>query len=192
MAVNFTPLLKRLAAKGVKPNTPAARNWFRNKVRSTRVNRQKLMSASDRLEARPQIGSMYCYAYDPKWKKKLEYYDEFPLIFVVEPSPGGFIGINLHYVSPRNRIVLMDSLTKISTDKNYNKKTKLALSYNILKGLSKYNMIKPCLKRYLYGQVKSNFVKIDANEWDIAIFLPVQKFRKAAASTVWSESARNS
>jgi len=192
MAVNFTPLLKRLAAKGVKPNTPAARNWFRTKVRSTRVNRQKLMSASDRLEARPQIGSMYCYAYDPKWKKKLEYYDEFPLIFVVEPSPGGFIGINLHYVSPRNRIVLMDSLTKISTDKNYNKKTKLALSYNILKGLSKYNMIKPCLKRYLYGQVKSNFVKIDANEWDIAIFLPVQKFRKAAASTVWSESARNS
>ena len=111
---------------------------------------------------------------------------------MVEPSPGGFIGINLHYVSPRNRIVLMDSLTKISTDKNYNKKTKLALSYNILKGLSKYNMIKPCLKRYLYGQVKSNFVKIDANEWDIAIFLPVQKFRKAAASTVWSESARNS
>jgi len=192
MAVNFTPLLKRLAAKGVKPNTPAARNWFRNKVRDTRVNRQKLMAAADRLEARPQIGSMYCYAYDPKWKKKLEYYDEFPLIFVVEPSPGGFIGINLHYVSPRNRIVLMDSLTKISTDKNYNKKTKLALSYNILKGLSKYNMIKPCLKRYLYGQVKSNFVKIDANEWDIAIFLPVQKFRKAAASTVWSESARNS
>ena len=128
MAVNFTPLLKRLAAKGVKPNTPAARNWFRTKVRDTRVNRQKLMSASDRLEARPQIGSMYCYAYDPKWKKKLEYYDEFPLIFVVEPSPGGFIGINLHYVSPRNRIVLMDSLTKISTDKNYNKKTKLALS----------------------------------------------------------------
>jgi len=192
MTVNFTPLLKRLAAKGVKPNTPAARNWFRNKVRDTRVNRQKLMAAADRLEARPQIGSMYCYAYDPKWKKKLEYYDEFPLIFVVEPSPGGFIGINLHYVSPRNRIVLMDSLTKISTDKNYNKKTKLALSYNILKGLSKYNMIKPCLKRYLYGQVKSNFVKIDANEWDIAIFLPVQKFRKAAASTVWSESARNS
>ena len=108
MAVNFTPLLKRLAAKGIKPNTPAARNWFRNKVRDTRVNRQKLMSASDRSEAMPKIGSMYCYAYDPKHKKTLPYYDEFPLIFVVEPAPGGFIGINLHYVSPRNRIVIMD------------------------------------------------------------------------------------
>ena len=192
MAINFTPLLKRLAAKGIKPNTPAARNWFRTKVRDTRVNRQKLMSASDRLESMPKIGSMYCYAYDPKHKKTLPYYDEFPLIFVVEPAPGGFIGINLHYVSPRNRIVIMDNLSLIATDKKYDKSTKLAMTYNILKNLSKYNMIKPCLKRYLYGQVKSNFVKIDANEWDIAIFLPVQKFRKAAASTVWSESARNS
>ena len=135
---------------------------------------------------------MYCYSYDPKHKKKLEYYDEFPLIFMVEPAKGGFIGINLHYVSPRNRVMIMDALTLITTDKKYNSKTKLAMSYNILKSLSKYNMIKPCLKRYLYTQVKSNFVKIDANEWDIALFLPVQKFKKAAASTVWSESARNS
>tara|TARA_R110002074_G_scaffold349472_4_gene520002 strand:- start:943 stop:1518 length:576 start_codon:yes stop_codon:yes gene_type:complete len=189
---NFTPLLRRLAAKGIKPNTTAAREWFRSKVRETRINKQKLMSSVDRLKSMPTVGNMYCYAYDPKWKNKLEYYDEFPLIFVVEPAKGGFIGINLHYVSPRNRIVLMDSLTTIATDRRYDSKTKLALSYNILKGLSKYSMIKPCLKRYLYSQVKSNFVKIDANEWDIGIFLPVQKFRKAAASQVWSDSARNS
>lgn len=192
MSVNFTPLLKRLAAKGVKPNTTAAREWFRKKVRDTRINRQKLMSASDRAASMPTSGMMYCYSYDPKHKKKLEYYDEFPLIFMVEPAKGGFIGINLHYVSPRNRVMIMDALTLITTDKKYNSKTKLAMSYNILKSLSKYNMIKPCLKRYLYTQVKSNFVKIDANEWDIALFLPVQKFKKAAASTVWSESARNS
>jgi hypothetical protein len=192
MSVNFTPLLKRLAAKGVKPNTTAAREWFRKKVRDTRINRQKLMGASDRAASMPTAGMMYCYSYDPKHKKKLEYYDEFPLIFMVEPAKGGFIGINLHYVSPRNRVMIMDALTLITTDKKYNSKTKLAMSYNILKSLSKYNMIKPCLKRYLYTQVKSNFVKIDANEWDIALFLPVQKFKKAAASTVWSESARNS
>ena len=192
MSVNFTPLLKRLAAKGVKPNTTAAREWFRKKVRDTRINRQKLMSASDRAASMPRTGFMYCYSYDPKHKKKLEYYDEFPLIFVVEPAKGGFIGINLHYVSPRNRIIIMDALTRITTDKKYNSQTKLAMSYNILKSLSKDNMIQPCLKRYLYSQVKSNFVKINANEWDIALFLPVQKFRKAPASQVWSESARRS
>ena len=191
MAVNFTPLLRRLAAKGIKPNTDSARKWFQKKARDSRINRQQLLNSSDRSENRPIVGHMYCYAYDPKWKAKLPYYDEFPLIFVVEPAPSGFIGINLHYVSPRNRLLLMDSLTKISTDNRYDSKTKLALSYNILKGLSKYNMMKPCLKRYLYSQVKSNFVKINANEWDIAIFLPVQKFKKAAASTVWSDSQRS-
>ena len=191
MAVNFTPLLRRLAAKGIKPNTDSARKWFQKKARDSRINRHQLLNSSDRSENRPIVGHMYCYAYDPKWKAKLPYYDEFPLIFVVEPAPSGFIGINLHYVSPRNRLLLMDSLTKISTDNRYDSKTKLALSYNILKGLSKYNMMKPCLKRYLYSQVKSNFVKINANEWDIAIFLPVQKFKKAAASTVWSDSQRS-
>ena len=83
---NFTPLLRRLAAKGIKPNTTAAREWFRSKVRETRINKQKLMSSVDRLKSMPTVGNMYCYAYDPKWKNKLEYYDEFPLIFVVEPA----------------------------------------------------------------------------------------------------------
>tara|TARA_B100000768_G_scaffold180640_1_gene201164 strand:+ start:937 stop:1515 length:579 start_codon:yes stop_codon:yes gene_type:complete len=192
MAVNFIPLLKRLAAKGIRPNTNSAREWFRKKVRDTRISRTTLMNSTDRAAATPKVGSMYCYSYDPKWKDKLEYYDEFPLIFMVERIPKGFVGINLHYVSPRNRLILLESLTKIANNQKYDSTTRLAMSYKILKSMSKYNMIKPCLKKYLYGQVKSNFVSIDASEWDIVTFLPVQKFRKAAASKVWSDSARNS
>jgi len=187
---NFEPLLRRLAARGIQPNTTAARNWFRTKVRETRINRQSLLSDSDRSSGGLQIGGMYCYNYDPKFATKLPYYDEFPLIFAVERIPRGFVGINLHYVSPRNRVVIMDSLSNITNNKRYDSSTRLALSFRILKNVSKYNMIKPCVKKYLYSQVKGNFVKIDANEWDIALFLPVQKFRKAAASKVWSDSAR--
>jgi len=187
---NFAPLLNRLAAQGITPNTNKAREWFRKKVRETRISRNTLANASDRKVSGPQIGSMYCYYYDPKYAKKLPYYDEFPLIFMIDKIPGGFVGINLHYVSPRNRIVIMDALTRTVQGKNYDAKTKLAISYNVLKGLSKYNMIKPCVKKYLYTHVKGNFVKIDANEWDIALFLPVQKFKKAAASKVWSDSAK--
>jgi endo-1,4-beta-D-glucanase Y len=66
------------------------------------------------------------------------------------------------------------------------------LSYRALKQLSKFNVVKPCIKKYLFSQVRSKFVKIDANEWDLAIFLPVQKFKKAAPSTVWSQSALKS
>lgn len=187
---NFEPLLRRLVARGIEPNTAAARNWFRTKARETRISRQSLASDSDRQSASPQVGSMYCYNYDPKFAKKLPYYDEFPLIFMVEPAPRGFVGINLHYVSPRSRIVIMNALTELTDNKKYDSTTRLALSYRRLKSLSKYSMIKPTLKRYLYSNVRGRFVKIDANEWDIALFLPVQKFKKAAASKVWSDSAR--
>ena len=188
--VNFAPLLKRMSAVGVKPNTNAAREWFRKKIRETQVTRNKLTADSNRSVSSNIIGSMYCYYYDPKTKDKLPYYDEFPLIFVVDRFPGGFLGINLHYVSPKNRILIMEVLSEIANNKKYDSTTKLDLSYQRLKALSKFNLIKPCVKKYLNNRVKGNFVKIEANEWDIAIFLPVQKFKKAAPSTVWSKSAQ--
>lgn len=189
---NFDVLINRMLRSGVKPNTNAAREWFRKKIRETRVNRQKLLSDSDRSSSTPTIGRMYCYSYNPKHAKTLPYYDEFPLIFVVERFSGGFLGINLHYVPPRTRIILMEALTDIANNKKYDETTRLMLSYRALKQLSKFNVVKPCIKKYLFSQVRSKFVKIDANEWDLAIFLPVQKFKKAAPSTVWSQSALKS
>ena len=195
---DFRPLLKRLAQKGIQPNSAAAREWFSKKVRQSAVTsalsrqpgRRSLLSDSERRAATPQIGKMYFYNYDPKFKDKLPYYDEFPLIFAVDYFPRGFLGMNLHYVSPRNRMLIMNSLSDIATNKKYDSSTRLALSYRVLQGASKFSTIKPCIKRYLYNNVKSSFVSIDANEWDIAIFLPVQRFRKASASKVWSDSAR--
>jgi hypothetical protein len=190
MAANFDILLNRMLRAGVKPNTNAAREWFRKKIRDARVSRQSLLSDRDRSRGRPQIGRMYCYAYDPKYADKLPYYDEFPLIFMVKPEPGGFLGINLHYVSPRNRIVIMDSLSRIANNDKYDETTKLQLTWRTLSNLSKFKMIKPCVKKYLYSHVRSKFVMIEANEWDLGIFLPVQKFRKAGPSKVWSDSAQ--
>jgi hypothetical protein len=188
---DFTPLLKRLEARGIRANTNAARNWFRTKIGETQISRKSLLSDSNRKFVGLELGAMYCYSYDPKWKLKLKYYDEFPLIFVIEKLSDGFVGINLHYVAPQRRLFIMEALSRVVSDKRYDKQTKLKISYNILKSLSKYNIIKPCLKRYLYTKVKGNFVKIDANEWDIAVFLPVQKFKKAPAAKVWAESARS-
>ena len=195
---NFEPLLKQLEKKGIRPNSPAAREWFFKKVRtsilgrlfSRQPGRKKLLSASERARAVPTVGRMYCYSYNPKYKNELPYYDEFPLIFCIGTYGGGFLGINLHYVSPTYRMVIMDSLSKITNNKSYNETTKLAVTYQTLKGLSKFGVIKPTVKRYLYSQVRSRFVHINADEWDIAIFLPVANFKKASQSKVWSDSLR--
>jgi hypothetical protein len=47
---------------------------------------------------------------------------------------------------------------------------------------------KPCIKRYLFSHVQSRFLEITADEWDIAVMLPVESFAKAKKNKVWSES----
>ena len=50
------------------------------------------------------------------------------------------------------------------------------------------SIIKPTLHRYLAGQTKSQFRRIDADEFMIAALLPVQRFKKSSASEVWKDS----
>jgi len=74
------------------------------------------------------------------------------------------------------------------TDKRYDENTKLRLSYNVLKSTSRFKAFKPTIKKYLRSQVKSRFMKIDSVEWDMALFLPLQKFQKATAQEVYKDS----
>ena len=46
-----------------------------------------------------------------------------------------------------------------------------------------------CLIFATLDHVRSNTVRIDADEWEIAIFLPVERFQKRSKSYVWSQSS---
>jgi hypothetical protein len=110
------------------------------------------------------------------------------LIFPIETSPDGFLGINFHYLPHPLRAKLMDAIYTTTTDKRYDDQTKVRISYNILKSASKYKAFKPTVKRYLYSHVRSQFLEIKAVEWDIALFLPLEKFKKSDKGTIWSDS----
>ena len=56
--------------------------------------------------------------------------------------------------------------------------------------VKKIQSIKPTIHKYLSGYVRSRFRRIDADEFVIATLLPVQRFKKATASQVWSDSRR--
>ena len=62
------------------------------------------------------------------------------------------------------------------------------MRYDLLKASAKYKEFKPCFKHYLGKHVKSKFVRVPITEWEIAIFLPVEQFKKAGKEKVWSES----
>ena len=75
--------------------------WYRNAVSSIadRTSARRLMGQG-KLIGRPSIGRLNMFFYDPKYKKTLPYYDTFPLVLPIERIPGGFAGINFHYLRP--------------------------------------------------------------------------------------------
>ena len=190
----FTQLAQRGKAEGIDDSVRQrdARTWFRNAAQDvTSVNRNRMLNDKENVVNtidEKSIGKMYTFFYDPKHKETLPYYDLFPLIFVVGPAAGGFMGINLHYLPPVLRAKLMDSLYQILNNNKYNDTTKLKISYQVLSSASRFRYFKPCLKHYLSDHVQSNFLNIQPKNWDAALMLPTEKFRKASAEKVWRES----
>ena len=177
-----------LAKKGFEPRSRDARNWLRSKIPALRPTKAQLMQDRNRLRSASIIGRMYFYFYDPKTKDKLPYYDKFPLVIPIERYPDGFLGLNLHYIHPKQRIILLDKLSEIATDNNFDANTKLRISYDYLSRASRLFEAKPCIKRYLFSHVQSRFLEITADEWDIAALLPVESFMKADKNKVFADS----
>lgn len=178
--------------KGLTLRTQESRDWFRRRVANLRtINRAQLMKEEPvQLKNRTTVGSMYMFFYDPKHKKTLPYYDSFPLVIVIGPAEGGFLGLNLHYLPPVLRAKFLDSLLDITNNKLYDETTKFKISYEMLQRAAKMKYFKPCLKHYLSSHVSSRFAKVEAPEWEIATFLPTADFQKASKSEIYADSKR--
>jgi hypothetical protein len=173
-----------------------AREWYREKARSIKsVNINRILDETPEYRLRSSsagdmIGQMYLFQYDAKWKDKLPYWDQSPLIFPIEYYGDSMLGINLHYLSPFRRAQLMNALYTIAETNENNKPQRLKISYGILKGASQFEYFKPCVKKYLIDHVRSRFLRILPSEWDIALMLPLARFVGASQTKVWYDSNR--
>lgn len=193
MAIVFDEILTKGVRGGQIPaRTQSARNWFRDTARAiSRINERQLMRGdTSRLQTRPIVGNMYMFYYDPKYKEELPYYDRFPLIYPYKRVPGGFMGINMHYLPLQLRAKLMDGLYDYVNNTRYDESTKLKMSYNVLSNAARLRYFEPCVKHYLSDHVVSKFLYIYPSEWDIALFLPTERFTKKSKTQVWAESKK--
>jgi hypothetical protein len=194
MATVFDEIITKGVRSGQIPaRTQAARNWFRETAgKIGRINERELMMGDvDRLRQRqPLVGQMYMFYYDPKHKATLPYYDKFPLVFPFKKAEGGFLGLNLHYLPPQLRAKLMDGLYEYANNTRYDESTKLKMNYELLTKVADLKYFSPCVKRYLSNHVRSKFMYIYPSEWDIALFLPTERFEKATKSQVWADSKK--
>jgi len=191
MAGKLFDRLEREAFRGgIQARTKESMRWFRQRVSTLkRVNRTELMR--DAKQRKRQIfGDMYMMMYDPKHKQTLPYYDRFPLVIPVEPAKGGFYGLNLHYLPHTLRAQFLDQLYDRTTNNKFDETTRFKLTYDLLKSISGKKYYKACYKHYLSSHVRSAFAKVDSADWEIAIFLPIESFKKSSLDAVWKESRK--
>lgn len=181
--------IPRMLIKDVKD----ARDWWRQRASEMNARPDKMVKQKGFLQQTihgvegTNIGEMLFFSYSAKWAKKLPYWDKYPLIFVVDMAPNGFYGINLHYLPPILRAQLMNALyTRAYTAKDGREKIKI--SYDILKGATKFRLFKPCFKHYLAGHVQSGLYRVEPNDWDKALMLPLARFQKEKQQEVWRKS----
>ena len=148
--------------------------WYRNRIKELGTPSQAQLIRDGKITGRVNFGALNMFIYDPKLKNKLPYYDTFPLVLPIERYRDGFLGINFHYLPYALRARLLSRL-----DPNAN--------YSALKNV---RLVKPTLKRYLNTNVRSRFRKLEEEDFMTAIMLPVQRFKKASDTQVWSDSRK--
>ena len=173
------------AVKDEAKGRPKSTQWYREKISEFGIPKPLDLIRDGKRDNKPFYGKLNMFLYDPKHKKNLPYYDTFPLVLPIERYPDGFLGINMHYLPIPLRIRLLDRLVDYSNNTKFDHTTRIVADYSQLK---KYRLIKPTLHRYLAGYTKSQFRRIDADEFTIATLLPVQRFKKEDVSKVWKDS----
>ena len=192
MASLLDTLTKAVSKGEVKSRVKRSAQWFREKLQGLEGEARNRFSSTNpdkfyrespnkvspmNLKRKAEFGDLFCYHYDPKYKKTLPYYDAFPLIMLIGSDKDTFLGCNFHYLNPRFRAILLDKLT-----------AKIGKGMPNWTKLSKIREIAPTIKRYRFDHIDKKVIQIKEDEKEMAIFLPLERFRKSSKSKVWSDS----
>lgn len=165
----YKTLFERVSAKtgGEKKSL----SWYRSAVKAEASTYKKNFDKYIRDEKRDRAGgsteedanqlrrytvSGHLYMFEYKAKMKwLPYYDKFPLVYVIKSNKNEFWGANLHYLSPKKRIIATKKLMGGIID-----------------------MPKACFHKYISTHVEGLYIDLASAEWDTSILLPTEDFVK--------------
>jgi len=191
----FTDILSSLPAE-IESNSAEGLKWFSNAVQSMSRSKFKKINvlrsetyaenASDNI-----IGHMYMMFYDAKYKDVLPYYDRFPLVIPMGFTNNGFIGLNLHYIAPKYRAILLEELFTLISDEELDSETRFKLSYGLISKVSRFKYGKPCVKRYLTSHIEGQLERVLPIHWSLVSQLPSARFGKGTNTlTVYKDSRK--
>jgi hypothetical protein len=185
-----------------KRNIARSNKWFMrrvsrdNKISKDRAFFQFMESFNKRgFKDRGLIGRMFLFKYEAKWGEVLPVWDRNPLVFFFgsfvgngEYGENGVLylqGIAVHYLPAALRLKLFTALLRFNNDTALREKSKLKLSWQILKGFSQSELAKHCVKTYRADHIQSRLIEINSRYWEIVLFLNLQNFAKGSNSLAW-------
>lgn len=191
MASKLTSLTQQLSSAQMQKMSRESYQWLLKKIgelRNPSLIPKTIANERFRQTRRLFKGRLYQFFYDPKGKADMPYYDRFPLVLILEKYDDGFLGLNLHYLPIKYRVAFLDKLLNYAILDDEDNPTRLRITYDILTASRRFKEFRPCIKRYLFSQIKSKILTIEPQEWEVAIFLPTQLFKGAKPQKVWQES----
>ena len=191
MASKLTQLAQERSATDFAVMSRQSMKWLKLKIDEIRrpsTIPKTISSEASRKNKKFMVGKLYCFFYEPKGKDDLPYYDKFPMIIAFEKYPDGFLGLNLHYLPYKYRVVFLNKLMNYAVLDENNDVKRLRITYDILNSSRRFKEFRPCLKRYLTSHIRSKILAIEPNEFEVASFLPIQQFKGAIPLEIWKES----
>lgn len=158
--------------------------WFQATVRNIPLSR---------VGATPEVGKMYTYVYDAKYKKTLPYWDKFPLVVILSVNAEYQLGLNLHYIAPKMRQAFLEKLLaanpSLLNQKTIGPRAKFKINWAAVK---KYPGADKMIKLYIRSRIKGSMVEISPTQWANTIYLPTQQFldkegKRYSARKVWAD-----
>ena len=141
----------------VKQEASKYKKNFNKYILDERKDRAGAAKEQDANELRRYTVAGHLYMFEYKAKMKwLPYYDRFPLVYVIKAAgKEEFWGANLHYLSPKKRLIATRKLMQ-----------------------GRIDIPKKCFHKYLNAHVDGLYLDLAADEWDTAILLPTEDYVK--------------
>jgi len=140
-------------------------------------------------------GKMYFYKYEAF---DTEYYNKYPLIFLLRKRGDSFEGIDFHYLFPLQRTLLFERMKSFFSTPKITEDTILqVVSFRkIMLKLKRFKAAKVIFKKYKLKNIRSKIIEINPNDWLSTIKLPVERFimtlaeKKIISLLVWKKTLK--
>lgn len=183
-------------------NIARSNRWFMERIsKDNRLSKDKAFRQfgeafkKKRAGDKSMIGRLYLFKYDPRHKETLPVWDGNPLVFFFNTFVGDgnygekgvqyLLGINVHYLRPRERLFLFTNIIKFNNDTALREKSRLRITWNTLKSFAAAPEAQHAVKMYRADHVRSQLIEINPRYWEVVMFMQIQSWGRGSNKAAW-------